>query len=730
MRTKVLAVLGAFMLRCTALAQTTPAGPAGATPETIQLLGPGLTLTFEQRSQRVLLSSLQSDGVPLLYADRGRTAPGAGPIGNPLAVVVNSGKFNGIYGANTFRVLKVVRGQNTLLVYQEQETMPLQMVYQVSVEGHVTTWTGQALWNGEEPIEADLYFPLLSRARFAGAGQQDRAIVPQTDGTTLAPLETQNFTRTYMGSLAAPVFLLEGGGRGLAVVDDNRTDYAAEPGGSSRRNYVIANTFPVPKGQTASGASAGEQGPYFGICHTRWFHGIGEYGGEAAYTQGGSSRGGAARAPIRKLGDAVDLGPVRVYAYTGSWKTGAAWLRTQRRDLPIRVSPAQWYQKTTFLSEENADNMLARGETFYDLRKVLAERQQLGSDFFHLYAFHDPELLGDPRNWVNRGDYSLAAQNLGGFEAARKGIETVHEANGHIIYYVEGLIMWKRSRIGRAEGKHWALMEPDGAYTEHYKGFWHMCPAYPEWQDWIAKTCAEIVKSTGVDGFFIDSTTATYNHRCFNPAHHHPHPDVWNWGVRQTARRIREEVDKVNPNTILITEAVGDMVREYTDGFLAHGHDWAGGNLSEPLVRFIYPDLRVFESSRCSPSKPEPPQREQVWNSVNGLRIYAHNPNRQEMAPYSIKTRHYYDAFPEIPNNRIALEDVKCEHCIAQLFEAPYPILTVGNLTDKDITATVTLAPPAGILFDRVTSAKIPVVNGKVTLPLTGWDFMAFEVRP
>ena len=107
--------------------------------------------------------------------------------------------------------------------------------------------------------------------------------------------------------------------------------------------------------------------------------------------------------------------------------------------------------------------------------------------------------------------------------------------------------MWKRSRIGRTLGQEWALMEQDGSYTEHYKGFWHMCPAVPEWQDWLARTMAEIVRTTGVDGFFIDSTLATYNHRCFNPAHHHPHPDVWNWGVRRMLRRVREELDKVNP---------------------------------------------------------------------------------------------------------------------------------------------------------------------------------------
>ena len=61
---------------------------------------------------------------------------------------------------------------------------------------------------------------------------------------------------------------------------------------------------------------------------------------------------------------------------------------------------------------------------------------------------------------------------MGGLEAVQRGIRTVHRQGGRIFYYLEGLIMWKRSRIGRSLAKDWALMEPDGTYTEHHKGSW------------------------------------------------------------------------------------------------------------------------------------------------------------------------------------------------------------------------------------------------------------------
>ena len=461
-----------------------------------------------------------------------------------------------------------------------------------------------------------------------------------------------------MGTLSCPVFLAEGGGRGLAVVDDNHSDLAAGPSASSLRSQVFGNRFPLllqDRGNRTfrtSGAwlpAGGDDGPFIGIRHTRVFNPINVYGGEAAYASQGDGSGASGSpgelVPMRKLGDSVDLGPVRMYAYAGTWKTGAAWLRTQRAHVPFRISPAAWYRNTTFVSEEMGDILLSKGQSFYDLPKVLAERQQMGSDFFHFYGFHDPEILGTQENWNNRGDYFFAAQNLGDFEGARQGIEAVHRAGGHIIYYVEGLIMWKRSRIGRTYGKDWAPMNADGTYTEHYQGFWHMCPA-----------------------------------------------------------------DK-------------------------DGHAWTSMTLTEPLVRFLHPQMRAFESWGTNEPRPDgrpvpPTQKLHVWNSVNGFRIYAHNSNRVEMASLGLRTRKYYNAFPEICDNQMSDLEVKCQNCIAQLFEGLYPVLTLGNVTDKQTDAVIDIPVPAGMLFDRVDSTRVPVSAGKARVVLSPWEYRAFEVRP
>ncbi|MCX6629625.1 MAG: DUF6259 domain-containing protein, partial [Candidatus Solibacter sp.] len=473
-------------------------------------------VAFQREANRLKLVRIQSPGeTPFAQG---------GSVGNPLAVVVPGGKYKGVYGMDTFRVNRLFTGPRRLLAFVEHDSMPMQISLDISVEGNVITWLGQALWNGSEKVEADIYFPLLSRIRFDST-EKDRAIFAQTSGSVRGPLGTVNYSQPYLGSLSAPVFMVDGGNRGLAVLDDNRADFAVDPGAAARRVYLVGNTFPLP----ARMAPGGDQGPFLGVSHTRVFRPIGDFGGETAYNSA------EAQDPpyMKKLGDAVDLGPVRSYAYTGNWKTGALWLRAARQHMPMRVSPARWYRETTFISESGVDGLARQGKTMLELPRILEGRKSGGADLLHLTGSHDGELLGVEANWQNRGDYFFAAQNLGGFDALRQGIETGHRQGGHFLFYVEGMIVWKRGRIGRSQGEDWALLNADGTPTEHYRGFWHACPAHPGYQDWLAKTLAEIVRTTGVDGFFIDSTLATYNHRCFNPAHKHPHPDVWNWGVRQ-----------------------------------------------------------------------------------------------------------------------------------------------------------------------------------------------------
>ena len=701
--------------------------------ENIILEGPGIKLEFDydRQKKQMQLKQMKANGSKLLTDWYNRE----NNIGNPLTAVVYSGEYKGIYNMKSFKVKKVKKSEKSLTVLLENKKLPLQILMLINVEGHVATWRGQACWQGEEDLEAGIFFPLFSKINFHRT--ENRAILPQISGRVLSNIDEVNYCSTYVGNLSSPSFLVEGQERGLAFLDDNKADYAPHPGNSVRRSYVIGNDISKYKNLIdfqIDDRSGGEEGPFVGICNSRIFKKRTNFEKSTVKLfkqfEGQTAEGG--EIDFQKnmwSGDYVDLGPVNVYAYKGSWKIGASWLRNQRKDINFRESPAKWYRNTTMIAEDMGDDMVQRGQSFYDYPQIMGEKEKLGSNLFHLPGYHDGVRLDSKQNWLNRGDYFFAAQNLGGFEAARKGIEAIHRRGGHVLYYIEILIMWKLSRIGKEKGQNWALMKKDGSYTEHYQDFWHMCPACEEWRDWVAETCAEITRELNVDGFFLDSAVATHNHRCYNPEHDHSHPDIWNWGMRRLFKSIRKAVDEVTEDTVLLAEGCADLAREYVDGFISHSHDWCNDEFDIPFIRFLHSDMRAFESWARKDIVDESIEHLHVWNFVNGQRIYCHGPHHKEMEDLSYRARRYYDSYPEICDADMPIKSINTHNCIAEIFGLKDFVITVGNITDENVEAKLEIPVPAGLLFDRVDSLKVPVKNQKALLNLKPWEFRAFEIR-
>ena len=712
-----------------------PGQPDPKTNETIKIGSEaGVSLRFERRGLRLSLEHIQRQSLPpILYADPATQTAGPGPVGNPLSVVILNGAQQGIYAMDSFDVTRLESSANRLLVYLRNTKLPMQVGLEIGVEGDVVEWRGQAVWNGSDDVDVDLYYPLLSRVRFDPEGN-DRLISGALSGVEKPHLAILNYTETYLGGLSSPVFLIEGDGRGLAFIEDSRADYAADPGGCRQRSCVVGTTFPLPdSGDAAHDLAPGSDGPFAGWRHRRLLLGAKRFGGQAEYDEAESH----ATLPMIKLGDSVDLGPVLSYAYEGTWKSGALWMREKRQFLPFRSSPAKWYRETTMLSEEMPDRLLRTGESLYDLPLLLDERHQLGSDMMSLPGFAEPEVLGTQENMLNRGDYFYPAENLGGWEAMRRGVEATHRQGGHVLLYVEGLIVWKRSRIGRSKAADWALMDANGKFTENYRGFYDMCPAEIGWQGWFAQTLADIVRTTGVDGFFMDSMLATDNHRCFNPKHSHaPQPDIWNWGLRRVLQRVREEVDKADANTILLCEGAGDLAREFTDGSLSHGHAWSRMTFTVPLSRFLHPEMRAFEADGMEPHASGVPRwpvkKPLLWNAVQGYRVFMEVESHEELAELGHRVREYYDIYPEICDAQVSASDVKTTNCIAQWFDGLPSVVTCGNDSDAARPVTLKFPPstPVAVLFDRRDQKRIPVEAGKAQFTLEPWEYRAFELRP
>jgi hypothetical protein len=716
------------------LGAASPTPPDPKTNEIIRIGNTsGVTLSFERRGLQLSLQQIQRQTQPpILYRDSGMQTAGPGTIGNPLTLVVLNGPQQGTYGMDTFEVTQLEHSPSRLMVYLKNARLPLQVGLEITVEGDVIEWRGQAVWNGLEDVDVDLYYPLLSRVRFDPSGS-DRLVSGELSGVEKPHVAALNYSATYLGGLSSPVFTVEGGDRGLAFIEDSRADFAADPGGCRQRSAVVGTKFPLPDdGDAALALAGGEDGPFLGWRHRRLLLGAKRFGGQADYDEAESH----GTLPMIKLGDSVDLGPVLSYAYSGTWKTAALWMRQQRQWIPFRSSPAKWYRDTTILSEEMPGKLLRTGKSLYDLPLLLEDRHRLGSDMMSIPGFAEPEIIGTDENMLNRGDYLYPAENLGGWEAMRRGVEATHRQGGHVLLYVEGLIVWKRSRIGRSKAADWALMEANGKLTVNYNGFYDMCPAEPGWQDWFARTLADIVRTTGVDGFFMDSMLATDNHRCFNPKHAHaPQPDIWNWGLRRVLQRVREEVDKADPNTILLCEGAGDLAREFTDGSLSHGHAWSRMTFTVPLSRFLHPQMRAFEADGMEPHAQDAPrwpvQKPLLWNAVQGYRVFVEQESHEQLTAQGHRVRQYYDLYPEICDAHVSSFDVNTTNCMAQWFDGLPSVITCGNDSDSARLATIEFpaAAQVALLFDRRDRKRIPVESGKAQFTMEPWEYRAFELR-
>jgi hypothetical protein len=247
---------------------------------------------------------------------------------------------------------------------------------------------------------------------------------------------------------------------------------------------------------------------------------------------------------------------------------------------------------------------------------------------------------------------------------------------------------------------------------------------------------ADVVRTTGVDGFFMDSMLATDNHRCYNPKHQHsPQPDIWNWGIRRVLSRVREEVDKVSPNTILLCEGVGDLAREFIDGSLSHGHAWSGMTFTVPLSRFLHPQMRAFEADGMQPRQRNslqwPVEKPLLWNAVQGYRVFVEQESHDQLAALARRVRACYDMYPEICDAQMSESDVVAGGPLVQLFDSLPRVLTIGNDSQTPRTAQIQFPPgiDAGTLFDRISGTHIPVIEGNAKLELSAWDYKAFEVR-
>lgn len=164
---------------------------------------------------------------------------------------------------------------------------------------------------------------------------------------------------------------------------------------------------------------------------------------------------------------------------------------------------------------------------------------------------------------------NMIREDMGGAEAMREGIASVHKLGLRASLYIEGYIVAQKSELAK-EGKaqRWQVINADGGtvgsphdYT--VQGFYMMCPGCVEWQDHLANVAIRVMKETGADGIRLDSLGFSYRN-CYNPAHQHESPYDFNQWMKQLLSKVEKAVHSVNPDAIFWTEGPVDFYSSYS----------------------------------------------------------------------------------------------------------------------------------------------------------------------
>jgi hypothetical protein len=316
-----------------------------------------------------------------------------------------------------------------------------------------------------------------------------------------------------------------------------------------------------------------------------------------------------------KPGQRLSLPPVRIMLYRGDWRRTAREYRQWFAQALRPLQPPEWVRRSdswtgAWFGKRGGASM--PGATEMDSFRDLPQACLATAIDNQEWAFHDrgcqfpvsPAGVEPPRYIHTTGD-NVLREDLGGAKALRDGVAAVHRLGFHFTFYVEGYIVHESSELakdGRAE--RWSVMHKNGTITGNYtsQGFYHMCPGCVEWQDHLASVCSRLIRETGADGLRLDSL-GFYFLPCYNPLHKHPHPFVYNDGLRQLVDKVSRAVRAVNPDAFLTTEAPADFLAAYTHGSL---NSMCARDIS--LMRVAVPNYRALVYAPLGP----------VWGSLSG----------------------------------------------------------------------------------------------------------------
>ncbi len=297
-------------------------------------------------------------------------------------------------------------------------------------------------------------------------------------------------------------------------------------------------------------------------------------------------------------GERRSLPPVVLLPHEGDWRAPfqvyREWVqRTFPRTRPNKLDDVFYCRRdyplggTTYLFDTEKQG--------YSFEKILSESQWAfgGTDMVDISGWAFNESLG------RVGTYTT--NDLGGLDALAKGVWLSHTRRAKVGLYFEGYLLDKRAARGEEGLAEWQLIRADDKPAWWSGGMeFFCCPGATGWQEALAADIAAVAEKTKADAVYVDQLgICGTDKECWSPKHGHEVPSNPIKTEIALLQRIREALDKVQPECAIYIEHIPcDAMAPYIDGAFNLGMKHTKspmGPTKLPLHRYVHPEIPVFE---------------------------------------------------------------------------------------------------------------------------------------
>ena len=278
---------------------------------------------------------------------------------------------------------------------------------------------------------------------------------------------------------------------------------------------------------------------------------------------------------ILSKGESCTLPTTTVRNYKGDWHVAADMYREWYESVRQKTVQPEWLKKSTgwlltILKQQNDEIMWP----YPDVRGCLADAAEArGLDIIGLFGW---TVGGHDRFYP---EYDICPR-MGGEAELRESLKALHERGMHSIIYVNGQLqdMDGTKYWWENVGRNITVINKDGSYNFET---WHKysdaparrhgrpCHLTPEWREKMLEL-AKMANDLGADGIIFDQLGVGGPALCYSPGHGHKVPAItFEQDRTSNLAFVQEEMAKINPEFIVMTEGTTDAERNGVDIF--HG---------------------------------------------------------------------------------------------------------------------------------------------------------------